>query len=401
MSTQDASAQQRLIDALRSDNAELARVINENARLHADRLYLASIVEFSNDAIIAIDMSGLVTSWNRAAWCMFGYEKAEIIGKPIAQLVPPNLRYEQEEILMRIKSGEIVAQYETARLQKDGKAVQVALMASPIVNAAGDIIGVSKIIHDITAQKQAREELRLLQSELVHLSRWNMMGMMASSLAHELNQPLTAILNYVRAARRMLKDIPAATVVVSHLDKALQETQLAGGIIRSLRAFIQKREITLTPEKINAVLEEGLALSLYIGTEGRDRIHIKFADGLPAVLADKVQIQQVLLNLVRNSLEAIKELPHAILVIETQLDEPGFVTVSVSDTGPGLAPEIAERLFQPFSTTKTEGMGVGLSICQSIMRWHGGRIWTEPNSPQGVIFRFKLPIAERDGDHAS
>ena len=208
MSAHNALRQQEVIDGLRSDNADLARVIEENTRLQADRLYLASIVEFSNDAIIGMDMHGVVTSWNRAAWCLFGYEKAEIIGRPISRLFPPDRLHEEGDILARIKGGEIVAQYETVRLHKDGRELQISLMASPIVNAAGEVIGVSKIIHDITAKNLAQEEVRSLQAELVHLSRWNMMGMMASSLAHELNQPLTAMLNYMRAARRTLGPRP-------------------------------------------------------------------------------------------------------------------------------------------------------------------------------------------------
>ncbi len=383
--------QQRIIDELRSDNAALARVIAENTRLQADRLYLSSIVEFSNDAIIGMDLHGLVTSWNRAAARLFGYERREIVGYSVAKLFPPDRLHEEAEILGRIRGGEIVAQYETVRLHKDGTELQISLMASPIMNAAGDIIGISKIIHDVTAQNQAQEELRTLQAELVHLSRWNMMGMMASSLAHELNQPLTAMLNYVRAARRTVGPTPADTRSGDFLDKAIEETKRAGGIIRSLREFIDKREKSRKPEDIGAVLEDGLTLSLYVGAEGREKIETRFTPGLPQVLIDKVQIQQVLLNLVRNSLEAMKDLLDGVLLIEAVPEGPEFILVSVSDNGPGIPPEVAARLFQPFTTTKELGMGVGLSICRSILESHGGKIWTEPNLPQGTMFRFKLP----------
>ncbi|MDB5740153.1 MAG: sensor signal transduction histidine kinase [Alphaproteobacteria bacterium] len=394
MSSVSAVRQQGVIDGLRVDNADLSRVIAENSRLQADRLYLASMVETSNDAIISMDMMGLVTSWNRAAWCLFGYEKPEIIGQPVTPLFPPDRLDEEDEIRSRIRNGEVVGQYETVRLHKDGSELQVSLMASPIVSAEGEIIGISKIIHDISAQRHAQEELRTLQAELVHLSRWNMMGMMASSLAHELNQPLTAMLNYVRAARRTMGTTAADTRAGEFLDKAITETKLAGGIIRSLREFIDKRETTRKPEDIGNVLEDSLTLSLYVGAEGRDKIETRFAPGLPLVMIDKVQIQQVLLNLVRNALEAMKDMPDGRLVIAAGTDEPGFIAVSVSDTGPGLAPEVAGRLFQPFTTTKETGMGVGLSICQSIVESHGGKIWSTPNTPQGVIFHFKLPVAE-------
>jgi two-component system sensor kinase FixL len=399
MSPHNAILQQGVIDGLRSDNADLTKIIEENTLLQADRLYLASIVEFSNDAIIGLDMNGVVTSWNRAASRMFGYENADIIGLPAARLFPPDRLHEEDEILMRIKRGEIVAQYETVRLQKNGKDLQISLTASPIVNAEGEVIGVSKIIHDITAQRQAQEELRTLQAEVVHLSRWNMMGMMASSLAHELNQPLTAMLNYVRAARRTIGAAPADIRAAEFLDKAVIETKLAGEIIRSLREFIDKREPSRQPEDIGAVLEDSLTLSLYGGADGREKIKTRIAPDLPPVLIDKVQIQQVILNLVRNALEAMRGMPEGRLVIEAAPGGPGFVTVSVVDTGPGLAPEVASRLFQPFTTTKEQGMGVGLSICQSIVETHDGKIWAEPNQPQGVIFRFRLPVA--GGEHVA
>jgi two-component system sensor kinase FixL len=305
----------------------------------------------------------------------------------------PDRLHEEDAILLRIKNGEIVEQYETVRVAKDGAERQISLMASPIVDAAGQIIGISKIIHDITARKQAQEELRTLQAELVHLSRWNMMGMMASSLAHELNQPLTAVLNYVRAARRTLdKDPSAVARIGAFLDKAVDETKLAGGIIQSLREFIQKREARREPEDINRVLEDGLTLSLYIGVAGRSKIAARLTPRLPPVLVDKVQIQQVLLNLVRNALEAMKTIPDGRLIIKTALGAPGFVDVSVSDTGPGLAPDISHKLFQPFVTNKEKGMGVGLSISRTIVESHGGKIWTEPNLPQGVIFHFTIPV---------
>jgi two-component system sensor kinase FixL len=398
MSQDTASNQQRVIDALRHDNAELERAIAENARLQADRLYLASIVDFSHDAIISADLQGLVTSWNRAAELMFGYARADISGREAAILVPPDRLHEEAEILQRIRKGETVAQYQTVRLNRKGAERQVSLMASPIVSAAGDIIGISQIMHDVTAQNEAQQELRVLQAELVHLSRWNMMGMMASSLAHELNQPLTAMLNYVRAARRIMGASAPEVRAADFLDKAVEETKLAGGIIRALREFIDKRETSRKPEDINTVLEDSLTLSLYVGAAGREKIVTLFAPDLPPVLIDRVQIQQVVLNLVRNALEAMKDMTDGSVIIESRMGEPGFVAVSITDTGPGLAPEIAGRLFKPFTTTKEQGMGVGLSICQSIVESHGGKIRAEPNLPSGVIFRFTLPVA--DGGHA-
>ncbi len=374
--------------------ADLRSALQQNALLQAERFYLASIVEYSTDAIVAQDMEGRITTCNRAALQLFGYARDEIVGVPVTVLIPPDHRQDEDEIMDRIHSGDVVAQYATQRVRKDGSLVPVSLTVSPIRNDAGQTVGASQIMHDTTEEIRVREEFRILQSELVHLSRWNMMGMMASSLAHELNQPLTAMLNYVRAARRMLASGASIAMAGDYLDKAVEETKLVGGIIRSLREFIQKRETSRAPCDINALLEEGLVLSLYVGAHGRERIATSFAPDLPPVLVDKVQIQQVVLNLVRNALEAARDLPAASVEVATEAGEPGFVRVSVSDTGPGLAPEIASRLFQPFATTKEQGMGMGLSICHSIVEWHGGKIWMEPNTPSGVIFRFQLPVAD-------
>jgi two-component system sensor kinase FixL len=384
----------RVIAEWRAANHKLKDAAAANQLLQSDKNYLASIVDSSNDAIVGIDLNGIVASWNRAAARMFGFAREEMMGQPVSRLFPPGLEAEEIEISARIGNGEVLEHYETVRLRKDGGAFPVSMMASPIHDAAGTIVGVAKIISDITEQKRVREELRSLQDEMVHLSRWNMMGMMAASLAHELNQPLTAMINYVRAARRALGDGPQAAKAVAFLEKAVDETKLAGGIIRSLREFIQKRETAREPQDLNSVIEDGLSLSLTVGAAARAKIRKTLAPDLPPVLMDRVQVQQVLLNLVRNAFEALQNHPGGMLVIETRPGEAGWVEVCVSDNGPGLAPEIVQQLFQPFQTNKQKGMGVGLSICQMIVEAHGGRIWTEPGRPQGATFRFTLPVAD-------
>lgn len=386
--------QDRVIAELRAANRKLELAAAANTILQADKNYLASIVDSSNDAIIGLDLKGIVTCWNLAASRMFGFDRDEMLGRSVSILFPPGLQAEEIEIAARIQNGEVIGRYETRRIHKDGRIISVSMAASPIHDAGGAVVGIAKIINDITEQKRTQEELRTLQAEMAHLSRWNMMGMMAASLAHELNQPLTAMINYVRAARRMLGDIPAALQAVEFLDKAVDETKLAGGIILSLREFIQKRETSRKPEDLNSVLEDGLTLSLSVETAAKARIRKKLFKDLPPVLVDRVQIQQVLINLVRNAFDAMADNPAGRVSIETGLGQPGWVLVSVSDNGPGLTPEISEKLFQPFQTNKQKGMGVGLSICQMIIEAHGGRIWAEPNQPQGAIFRFQLPLAE-------
>jgi two-component system sensor kinase FixL len=389
--------QQHVISDLRAANMELMQTLAENARLQRERFHLASIVECSSDAITSVDLAGIVTSWNRTAELLFGYSAEEMIGHPVVRLLPADRIEEEREMFARLKRGEVIPHYETRRLRKDGSIVLVSVTASPIRDEAGRILGASKILQDITEKKRAQEEVKALQAEMVHLSRWNMMGTMASSLAHEISQPLSATMNFVLASRNMLSD-PQNARAASLLDKALAEINLAGGIIRSLRAFIEKRETPRAPEKLNQVLQDGLALSLTVATDTKTRIVKNLAPRLPPIVMDKVQIQQVLLNLVRNAAEAMRDQPDGRIVLETRLDEPGFVMVSVSDNGPGLSSEALKQPFQAFVTTKKQGMGVGLSICRTIIEAHGGRIWAEQNQPRGVTFRFRLPISDKHVD---
>ena len=362
-------------------------------RLEADRGYLADIVESSNDAIVARDIDGLVVSWNKAAARMFGYSAGEIMGLSTDILAPPERQGEAEMMFQRLKAGEGAIHYETTRLRKDGTPILVSITASPVFNKAGEIKGNSSILRDITEPKRADEKLQRLQAELIHLSRWNTMGMMASTLAHELNQPLTAAVNYVRAAQRLLAgDAPPPGRAGEFLDKAVAETKLAGGIIKSLREFIDKRETSRSPENLNKVVEEAIGLSMAGGPGVL--MTVAMEPLLPPVLIDKIQIEQVLLNLIRNALDAMADSPKKQIAIITSQAESGFVRVSIADSGPGIAPEIAPQLFQPFITTKEKGMGIGLTICQSIIEAHGGHIWAEPGKPKGTVFHFRLPRAD-------
>jgi two-component system sensor kinase FixL len=276
-------------------------------------------------------------------------------------------------------------------VHKNGHEIMVAVTVSPIRDAAGKVTGTSAILRDITEQRQAQERMQNLQAELIHLSRWNTMGMMASTIAHELNQPLTAVMNYIRAARRTIDSPePKPVRVAEFLDKAVAETKVASGIIRSLREFIDKRQTTRAPENLNAVVEESVGLSRAALGGAAMNVRLRLDPLLSPVFIDRIQIEQVLINLIRNALEAMDSSGE--LVIATGPAEAGFVGVAVGDTGSGIAPDVLKRLFEPFVTTKEKGMGIGLTICHSIVEAHGGRIWAEPNKPKGTIFRFRLPV---------
>jgi two-component system sensor kinase FixL len=364
-------------------------------RLEAHRDYLADLVESSNDAIVAGTLDGRIASWNKAAEKMFGYTAGEVVGLSLSVLSPPDRRQEAEDIFQRLMGGGGAIHYEATLLKKDGTPMLAAVAASLVHTRSGEIRGTSAIMRDITEERAAEERLKSLQAELIHLSRWNTMGMMASTLAHELNQPLTAAVNYVRAARRLMDgEKPELVRIGEFLDKAVAETKLAGGIIRSLRDFIDKRETPRAAEDLNQVVGEAISLSGVTASDSTTTLKTRLASSLPRLLMDKIQIEQVLLNLIRNAMDVMRDQDERELTIQTALGESGFVLVSVTDNGPGIAPEIASQLFQPFITTKEKGMGVGLTICQSIIEGHGGRIWAEENKPAGTAFRFLLPMEE-------
>jgi two-component system sensor kinase FixL len=218
------------------------------------------------------------------------------------------------------------------------------------------------------------------------------MGEMASTLAHEINQPLSAISNYLQGCSRLLEPVehPNAPKIRDALALTIKQTLRAGQIIRQLREFVARGETEKRPENISKLVEEASALALVGAKEEGIKTLFRFASHTDAVLVEKVQIQQVLLNLMRNAMEAMQGCDRKELLVTTSAPDDEKVTVSVADTGSGLSEEIAERLFQPFVTTKPAGMGVGLSISKRIIEAHGGEMWAEPNEGGGTVFRFTL-----------
>jgi two-component system sensor kinase FixL len=357
------------------------------------RLYLASIVESSNDAIIGKTLEGKITSWNAAAERMFGYSAAEVGGRPITILFPPDRLGEETEFLARVAQGERVEHYETVRRRKNGTEIQVAVSISPIRNRTGKIIGAAKIARDITGHKTAEHRIQELQSELLHAARLSTMGQMAASITHELTQPLTAIANYLFAMRRLLSSPSTDPALLQEaLDKAVAQTARAGFVVRGLREFLFRGRTDQRPEDLNEVVREVLPLALIDAKLHAIEVALQLADDLRELPIDKVQIGQVILNLVRNAVEAMQNVPRRALAISTRSRDDGrSIELLVADTGTGIAPEVAERLFQPFVTSKPTGMGIGLSICREIVEAHGGRLWAEPNEPAGTVFHMLLP----------
>jgi two-component system sensor kinase FixL len=362
---------------------------------------LRSILETAPDAIIVIDDRGIMESFSPAAERLFGFTAAEALGKNVSILMPSPYRERHDGYINHyLRTGErriigigriVVGQ------RKDGSTFPMELaVGEAMVNGRRLFTG---FIRDLTERQLTENRLQELQSELLHVSRLSDVGQMASALAHELNQPLAAIVNYVQATRRLLQAdaTPISPKVADAMDKAVAQAARAGEIIRHLRSFIRKGEAEHRLEDLNKVVEEATALGLVGAKESGIDVRWALDPDPLSVIVDKVQIQQVVFNLVRNSVEAMSDHPlPRDLMVTTALADAATAEVSVSDTGPGLEPSVQAQLFQPFITTKEKGMGLGLSICRSIIDAHGGRLVATPNPERGVTFRFTLPLADRD-----
>jgi two-component system sensor kinase FixL len=489
---------------------------------------LAAIVTASDDGIISKSLDGIIIDWNTGAEKIFGYTAAEVIGQPIAILLPADRLDEEDQILARLRRGEKIDHFESQRRRKDGQIIDISVTVSPFRNRFGELAGASKIVRDITAAKRAQLELqereahlrsvldtvpdamiiidpqgiiqsfsltaerlfgyaaaeiigqnvsmlmpppyheqhdsylsryhttgdrriigigrlvvgqrrdgttfpmelsvgeagsaerrmfigfvrdlterqqtqrRLqeLQSELIHMSRYTALGEMASTLAHELNQPLSAIANYLNGGRRLLEsDRPGMLPMAREaMERATEQALRAGQIIRRLRDFVSRGESEQSLENLPKLIEEASALALVGIKEAGVRVSYALDPEAVTVFVDKIQVQQVLLNLIRNAVEATQEMDRRDLLIRTRGPKTGMVEVSVADTGTGISKSIAAQLFQPFITTKEHGMGVGLSISRTIIEAHGGRLWAEPNLGGGTVFAFTLKAGLDEDD---
>lgn len=346
------------------------------------------------DGIMVIDAQGVVQVYNPACERLFGYAPSEALGQNVKMFMPPPYQSEHDDYLRHyLATGEkriIGIGREVVGRRKDGSTFPMYLsVGEGVVGGARIFVG---IIHDISQQQAHDRHIQQLQQELLHVTRLTAMGQMTSALAHELNQPLTAISNYASAARRMLEPVegPQAQLAREILEKAAGQIGRAGEIIRRLREFIEKRESNHTLEDINRVVSDAVALALVGSADANVKIDLRLGAELPKLYLDKIQIEQVAVNLLRNAAEAMEQSATRNLTVATSV-QGDFVQVTVADTGGGLSEEVLQKLFQPFVTTKEKGMGMGLSICRSIIEAHGGRIWAVPNPQGGTIFRFTLP----------
>ena len=359
--------------------------------------HLRSILDTIPDAMIVIDEAGSVQSFSAAAQRMFGYAAEEIVGHNVKRLMPSSYRENHDGYLARYRQtgerriigiGRIVVGE-----RKDGSTFPMELAVGEM--RSGEQRYSTGFVRDLSQRQETEARLQELQAELVHISRVTAMGEIASTLAHELNQPLSAVANYLRGSRRLLETGSADNIpkVKAALDSAAEQALRAGEIIRRLRDFLARGETEKRVESLARLLEEASALALVGAKEKGLRIRFQLDPEIDLLFGDRVQIQQVLVNLMRNAIDAMDEGGGKDLTISSEPESRDMIRIKVSDRGTGIAPDVMARLFQPFVTTKQTGMGVGLSICRTIIEAHGGRIWAEANPGGGTIFNFTVPAA--------
>ena len=387
----------RSLDVLARQMADLIESRETAATLRESEQrfrWLASITECSDDAIISKTLDGCIMSWNQGAERLFGYPAEEMVGMPITILIPPDRQNEERMILEKIAGGERVDHYETVRRRKDGGSVAISLTVSPVKNAEGRIIGASKIARDITERKQAEARENALTTQLALMNRMATAGELSASIAHEVNQPIVAVTLMTSAALHWLSmdvpDIQKTRDILSEIESAAHR---ASEIVAGVQAMFRKNTDERLPVDIKKMIFTVLQIVRIECERNRVEVQTDLADGLPDVLGDSVQLQQVVLNLVMNAVEAMHSAQSRILRIETRQSGHGMVRVSVGDTGAGIDPSNVGRVFERLFTTKSQGMGLGLAICQSIIHSHDGRIWVSSAPGNGSIFHFELPAA--------
>ena len=375
------------------------------ALLHSAEALQSTILATVPDAMIVIDEAGTILLFSDAAHRMFGYDNAEVVGKNVKILMPNPDRDRHDSYMQHyMETGEAhiigIGRVTTAR-RRDGSSFPIELAIGEAHTESGRLF--TGFIRDLTEIQRAERRLNDLQTELSHISRVSAMGSLASALAHELNQPLTAIASYAEGARALLgvdgTPTPDTIAMVREaLAEASAEALRAGQIVRRLREFISRGESERRVERLRRLVTEASALALTGAGQTAMDFDIRLDPSVDLVLCDRIQIQQVLLNLIRNAVEAMQRSARQSLEVRSRPAGRGLVEVVVSDSGPGLAPEVAAVLFQPFNTSKEKGMGLGLSICRTIVEAHGGRIWAEPSDFGGTAFHFTLELAEEPQD---
>jgi PAS domain S-box-containing protein len=365
------------------------RAAEERQKAHLDELF-----EQTPEGILLVDLQDRVLRVNKEFTHIFGYKMDEIVNRPSIDLItPPELRSEALKNRQRLAEGHHI-NIETTRRRKDGSRLPVSEVSFPVI-ANDRCIGYYVIFRDISESKRDLERLHEAQAELAHLSRITTMGELAASIAHEINQPIGAIVTNSNASVRWLKQTPPS---ISDAEEALEciarDANRAAEVIGRIRSLLRKTPAATLQLDMNDVIREVLTLTSYEAGRRGANVLTDLTNNLTPILGDRIQLQQVLLNLIINSFDAISEItdrPRQVLV--KSFRKPDCVVVEVHDSGKGWDEQHSATMFDPFFTTKQGGIGMGLTISRSIIESHGGRLWAEPATPHGAILKFTLPIA--------
>lgn len=366
----------------------------------ASRVQLEAFLEAAPDAIITIDERGRMVSANPATERLFGYERSELIGRNVSMLMPdPDRQHHDQYLRNYLETGEariIGIGREIEARRRDGTTFPARLSVCEF-ESEGDRF-FTGMLHDVTERVEAEERQRAMFAEHAHASRVVALGEMASSIAHEINQPLTAIVSFADASRKLIETDKYDPETVCHaLQRISRQGQRAGEIIRRLREFVKKKEPKRSTVDVNELVEAAVELTAHDADRYGITLNLVSDPGPVTAQVDRLQIEQVILNLIRNAIEAVHEAgrPDGAITIDSRLDG-AFICVSVCDNGIGIQASQVPKVFEPFYTTKEKGTGLGLSISHSIVEAHDGSLTFEPNADRGVTFRLALPA----GDHA-
>ena len=362
---------------------------------------LRRVIDAALDGMVVIDSSGTVLLYNDACERMLGYSAEEVVGNNVRMLMTPADRKHHDAYIrnyLRTGTARIIGiGRDVTGRRKDGSTIPLRLSVGELRDDDDTPLFIGTL-HDLTEALRARERIEELQSELMQVARASAVGEMGSALAHELTQPLSAVSGFVEASAALIDEsggaIPAR--VREYMAQAVVQTQRAGAVIRLIREFAARGDTERTVEDINTVVEEICELAKLGAAADEIDLELNLAAGLPPVLIDHVQIQQVVLNLVRNSIDALSGCESGTITVATESRDDA-VEVAVGDDGPGLPPEVRERVFEPFVSTKPDGIGIGLSICRTIVEAHGGRIAVEDGTKRGAGFRFSVPAFAESG----
>ncbi len=398
-----ADNEHSLSRSVAQQNAESTRAVRLSAEQQAEATLheQANLLNLTHDAIFVRDMNGTVTYWNRGAEEMYGWPAEQAVGRVSQELLKTIFQVPLEQIEEEV-TGAGRWEGELVQTKKDGSQVVVASRWSLQRDESSAPVAILIINNDITERKWAEAEAREndrryrdMQTALAHANRVATMGQLTASIAHEVNQPLAAVLSNAEACLRWLdRGTPDLDGVRRSVEWIIDDGNRASEVIRRIRALANKTDIEKAPLDINDVIREVIALVHRELTSRQVSLRMELAPALPMILGDRVQLQQVIINLVMNGIEAMRSItdrPRELVILSRQ-DETQQVLVSVTDCGVGISAENADRLFNPFFTTKSGGMGMGLSICRSIMEAHDGRLWTAANVPHGATFQFTLPV---------